>query len=60
MKPKAICVVPVQLYDPELTGRYAAGQVLEGDRALAVLDRYPDYFRPAEPVKKGKEQNAEK
>jgi hypothetical protein len=59
MKQKAVCIMPVQLYG-ELAGLYDTGQVLEGERAALALERHPDYFRPAEPVKKGKEQNAEK
>ncbi|MFB3828958.1 MAG: hypothetical protein ACE15B_19485 [Bryobacteraceae bacterium] len=44
---RAICVVPVQLYDPELAGEYQPGAVLEGERASLALQRYPNYFRPA-------------
>jgi hypothetical protein len=52
MKKKAVCVVPVQLYDAELPGVYAAGQVLEGERAELALARHPDYFQPVEPATK--------
>jgi hypothetical protein len=52
---KAVCNRPVQLYDEELAGLYQAGQVLEGEKAALAIERYPDYFAPVQPAKKGKE-----
>ena len=41
---KVKCTVPVQIYDPGLTGIYHTGQVVEGEKAAELLDRYPQYF----------------
>lgn len=50
---KAKCLMPVQVYDEGLTGCYAAGQVVEGEQARRLLDRYPEYF---EVVPNGKKE----
>ena len=50
MKKRAVCRVPVQIYGPE-AGLYRAGDILEGERAAAVLSAYPEYFAPVKPAK---------
>jgi hypothetical protein len=54
MKKRAVCRMPVELYDSDLRGYYKAGDVLDGEKAAAVLDRYPMYFAPATPAKEEK------
>jgi hypothetical protein len=54
---KAVCTVPVQLYDAELAGMYQPGAVLEGEKATLALARYPHCFRPGDPRKKGDRVN---
>lgn len=54
---KAICQLPVQIYDEGLAGVYKAGQVVEGAAARRLAECYPDYFRavekPSRPAKAG-------
>lgn len=42
------CVLPVQVYDEDLRGVYAVGMVIDGDAALELVSRYPDYFTECE------------
>jgi hypothetical protein len=41
---KAICSIPVQIYDREIAGIYDVGDALEGEKARLALVRYPQYF----------------
>ncbi len=41
---KARCKMLVELYDPQLKGRYQPDQILEGADAEKALLLYPDYF----------------
>ncbi|GMU21151.1 MAG: hypothetical protein KJZ84_23960 [Bryobacteraceae bacterium] len=57
---KAICSVPVQIYDEGLAGVYRAGQVIDGAAARRLAERYPEYFRavekPSKPAKAGESE----
>jgi hypothetical protein len=53
---RAICSIPVQLYDEGLTGIYAVGDVIEGEKARLVLERYPQYFVPDAEPKQGRKK----
>ena len=52
---KAICRVPVEIYDDDLRGVYAPGQVVEGQRAKSLVERYPQHFDAVRAQKEGKE-----
>lgn len=54
---KAVCTRPVEIYDEGLTGVYRPGQVVEGEKARLLVERYPEYFdsrREAPAKKEGK------
>lgn len=58
---RAICLMPVQIYDEDLAGNYKAGQVVAGAKALRLAERYPEYFRavgkPSKPAKAGERES---
>lgn len=43
---KAVCMRPVEIYDEGLTGVYKPGQVVEGEQARLLVERYPEFFEP--------------
>lgn len=45
---RAVCRMPVELYDTGFTRLYVPGDELVGDPASFVLDKYPDYFADAD------------
>lgn len=57
---KAICLIPVQIYEPGLAGIYKKGQVVDGAAARRLVERYPEYFRtvekPSKPAKAGESE----
>jgi hypothetical protein len=53
---KAVCKMPVEIYDEDLRGVYSPDQIIESPRAELLVDRYPQYFEaaPAKAQKGGK------
>lgn len=56
---KAKCVMPVEIYDEGLRGYYQAGQIVEGEAAAKLIERYPALFVAVDMAPKARKGAAE-